>query len=67
MRDRYIKGANMPPRISLSAPFVWWLILERFDAPLWMFGTVYTLMALLYALLIFRLFNAEAVDVLKDR
>jgi hypothetical protein len=62
---RYIKAVNLPPRIGLIAPAVWFLVLERFGAPGWVYGVVYTFIAVVWAAEVYRLFRGEAVDVLE--
>ena len=63
-KAKFIKAGNLPPRISIIMPFVWWLVLERFEAPGWAFGVVFTVLGFLYVVELFRLFSGEAVDVI---
>lgn len=62
-KQKYIKPNNMPPRLSILWPIVWWLVLERFNAPGWVFGAIFTVIALLYAVEVWRMFACEAVDL----
>ena len=62
---KFIKAGNLPPRVSIIMPFVWWLVLERFEAPGWEFGVVFTVLGITYVVELFRLFSGEAVDVIE--
>ncbi len=62
-KQKFIKGNNLPPRFGLLSPLVWWLILERFSAPGWVFGLVYTLIGIFYISEIIRLCISDSVDL----
>lgn len=61
---KYLKASNLPPRISFVWPMVWWLILERFNAPGWVYGALYTVIAVVFVAECIRLWTGEAVDLL---
>ena len=61
---KFIKNNNLPPKFSVLTPLTWWLVLERFSAPGWVFGLIYTLIGLVYISEIWRLIVSEAVDLL---
>jgi hypothetical protein len=58
----YLKQSWMPPRLSLSTPALWWLILERFSAPGWVYGAIFFAIGLLYVVEFVRLVTGDAVD-----
>ena len=64
---RFIKQSNLPPRLNLLTPVLWFLVLERFGAPGWLYGVVYTVMFVAYAAGAIVLFTGQSVDVLKDK
>ena len=64
-KAKFIKAGNRPPRVSIIMPFVWWLVLERFEAPGWAFGVVFAVLGITYVVELFRLFSGEAVDVIE--
>ena len=36
----YIRKANLPPRMPLTATAFWWMFLDYINAPEWAFGAV---------------------------
>ncbi len=62
-KPKFIKANNMPPRLSILWPIVWWIVLDRFNAPEWLFGATFTVIGLLYAMEVWRKFAGEAVDL----
>lgn len=63
---KYIKASNLPPRLSIVWPLVWWLILERFNAPGWVYGALYTVIAVVFIAECIRLWTGESVDLLDN-
>ena len=61
---KFIKGANLPPRLSILTPLMWWLVLDHFSAPGWAYGVIYTGIAVVYLVEVWRLFAGTAVDLL---
>ena len=62
-KKKYIKADNLPPKISILWPIVWWLVLERFDAPGWLYGVLFTFIGLIYMAETWRMVVSDAVDV----
>jgi len=58
-----IKASSLPPRPPILFATVFWLLLDRLQAPEWAFGVLWTLVGLLLAGFIFRLLNADMKDV----
>lgn len=67
MKLRHIDPKNMPPRIDVLYPFLLWLVLERFAAPAWLYGVLYTLLGIVYAAKFYLLFAGEKVDLLSKK
>ena len=63
-KQRYIKANNLPPRPSILTFLVWWLILERFNAPAWLYGALYVLLGMLFIVEVWRMFACDAVDLI---
>lgn len=61
---KHIKRSNLPPNINILAPFTLFLILERFGAPLWLYGVLYTLYGIAMLLTVFLIFVGQEVDLL---
>ncbi len=64
MKKKYLKSNNLPPRVSILWPIVWWLVLERFNAPMWLFGAMGVLILISYVGEVYRLWTGTAVDIL---
>lgn len=58
-----IKPSSLPPRLPLSHAAIGWLLLDRFDAPGWAFGVLWTLIALLVVGFVVGLCTATLRDV----
>lgn len=62
--QRFLKASNLPPRPSILGLLVWWLILERFNAPGWLYGCMYTFLGVVFISEVWRMFAGEQVDLL---
>lgn len=60
---KYIKANNLPPRIGILGMVVWWLLLDRVNAPGWFYGVVFTFLGIVYLAEVSRMFEADAVDL----
>lgn len=65
-QPRYLKASNLPPRVNVLVPLLWVLVLERFDAPGWIYGVIFTMLGIIYAGEIYRLFAGKAVDIFEE-
>jgi hypothetical protein len=61
---RFIKAGNLPPQGILSSPVLWWLFLDRMDAPGWVWGAMGLLLLFITVVSVWTLFAGEAVDLL---
>lgn len=62
-KSKFIKANNLPPQLGILRPIVWWLVLERFNAPGWLYGVLFTFIGIVYFAEVWRLFAADAVDL----
>jgi hypothetical protein len=58
-----IKPSSLPPKLPLQLVAVIWLLLDRFDAPGWAFGVMWTLVVILFIVVFARLHRAQFKDV----
>ena len=58
-----IKASSLPPKLPLQLAAVIWLLLDRFDASGWAFGVMWTLVAILFIVVLARLRRAQFKDV----
>jgi hypothetical protein len=63
---RCLKRDNLPPSVPLTTGLVWWLALERFGAPSWLYGVLFTFLGLAAAVEVARVILCEEVDLLKE-
>ena len=67
MSNKRIKASNLPMQPPLIGTLVWYLVLDRFDAPGWLWGVMGTLLAVLWIAFFVGLFMNEYVDVLNSK
>jgi hypothetical protein len=58
-----IKPSSLPPRPPILFAAVFWLLLDRLNAPEWAFGVLWTLVGILLASFVYRLCNVDIKDV----
>lgn len=64
MRKRtYISTECMHPKAPVHAAIVWWLLLDRFGAPGWAFGVLWTAVAILAIGFIADMVSGESKEV----
>ncbi len=63
---KYIKHSNLPPKLPIHLGLFWFLLCHYFGAPGWVYGVLGTVWALLFLAELVRLWNGDAVDILKD-
>ena len=63
MEGRYLKHKYLPPRLPVGTAALYWLLLDRFDAPGWMFGVLWTLVSILAIAFIARIINDTPIDL----
>ena len=67
MARKFIHANNMPPKIGVLHFIVWWLALDRFGAPGWLYGALFTVLGIAYLIQLWTVFTFEAVDVLGNK
>lgn len=62
-RKLVIKSSSLPTRAPTATAILFWLLLDRLDAPDWAFGVMWTLVALLALGWIVSLWTESLSDV----
>jgi hypothetical protein len=62
-RKTVIKATSLPAKSPASFAILFWLLLDRLDAPQWAYGVLWTIVALLAIGFIYQLFTVETRDV----
>lgn len=58
-----IKLSSLPPRPPIGFAILFWLLLDRLNAPGWVFGVLWTLVALMAIVFVRRVHKATFRDV----
>ena len=66
MKKKVVKPSCLPMRPPVLGTIVYWLALEYWQAPGWIWGVVGTIMVTGWALWIYALFLYDPVDIFKD-
>ena len=67
MKNKVISLRNFPSRIPLTSTVVWALLLDRLDAPQWLWGAWCLLAAAIMITAIVGLCTQEKVDIFKGK
>lgn len=65
MARKVIDPLELPSYPPMVATLVWWLVLERLEAPGWIYGALGALLALVWIAWAFDLGTRESVKVIK--
>lgn len=60
---RYVKLSNLPPRLPVLQAIVWWMSLDRLNAPGWLCGVVGTIYGVLFIAAAFAIYKGHPVDL----
>jgi hypothetical protein len=63
---KVLAWSNMPTRLPLIPSMVFYLFLDHFKAPGWIWGAACVLIGFIWLVAIIGLFTQEQVDVIKD-
>ena len=63
MKRKALSTENRPRSLSLTFHAIVWLMLDRFDAPSWVWGMVGTLAALMFLFSLLDFFTAKDVEL----
>lgn len=58
-----IKGTSLAPRLPVTFAIVWWLLLDRLDAPGWAYGVLGSVVVLAFTVWVMALWRCEFRDV----
>lgn len=65
-RIKVVNNKNLPSRIPVTGGFMWFLMLERLNAPTWLFGVIGTLYFLLLITSIVGKFMEDQTDIFHE-
>lgn len=63
---RVIANNNLPTRLPLWSTATWFLLMERFNAPQWLWGSLGFFFLLAWGAAIYGVVTEEKVDLLKS-
>lgn len=66
-KTKRLRADNLPLRMPVSAIIAFYLLLERFNAPGWLFGVVFTFYGIVVALVLHGWFTSEYVDAFEGK
>jgi hypothetical protein len=66
-KRKVISKKNLPTNLPLVSSLVFWLVLDKLNAPGWAWGVVATLMIILWIVSIIDIFIREDFEILKDK
>ena len=58
-----IKPSSLPSQPPTFAAIVWWLLLDRLNAPGWAYGVLWTLVAIFFIAWVYRFWTDQELDV----
>jgi hypothetical protein len=65
--DKVISSKNLPARLPLWTTILMWLVLERLNAPGWVWGVVGTIFVVLWIGAITLMIKQESVDIFEGK
>ena len=67
MKKKVIKYNNLPTRIPLWSTIVAYLLLDKFNAPGWVWGAFGLLSVIVWALCLVSIFSDDYIDIFKEK
>ena len=64
---KVVSYKNLPPRSPILGTIVYYLLLEHFHAPSWVYGVTVTLLGVVAFAWIIALYKAEYVDIFEEK
>ena len=64
---KVIHSKNLPTRLPVTSTIAWYLLLDHFTAPGWVYGVVFTLLGIVWGASAFRLGFQSAVDIFEGK
>lgn len=65
-KHKVISVNNLPSKVPVTGTLLWILILDRLDAPGWVWGVFATLMVFLWIVIVTVIFNSEYISLFTD-
>lgn len=62
-KKKVIKVGNLPTRLPLLTTAVSWLILDRIQAPSWLFGSVGTILFIIWVTALHSMLTERKIDI----
>lgn len=62
-RRKVLDAKQMPTRLPMIGTLVWYLILDKFDAPGWLWGVMGTLFVLLWIAAVVGIWTQDSVEI----
>jgi hypothetical protein len=66
MKKKVIARKNLPTNLNLFNLVTLWLLLDRFNIPLWGWGVYWTLIVFEVIGMFMNLYNEEEIEILKE-
>lgn len=63
MKKTYIKTSNLPPRLPVMAAAFWFMFIQYYHLPQWVYGIWATLFGIIFIAELYRLITEDGVDV----
>lgn len=58
-----INRRNLPSRLPVTSTIAWYLFLEHFNTPGWIYGVVFTILGIIWVVSAFFIYLEEPVDI----
>jgi hypothetical protein len=62
-RNKVVSAKNLPARLPITQTAIWWLLMDRFHALAWVWGSTGVLVFLAWALAIFAACVQDRTDI----
>lgn len=66
MSKKFIQVKCLPPRLGIGSFVLYWLFLDRLNAPGWVYGVVGTLLILGWIVELIKFLNGLPIDIFEE-
>lgn len=66
MSKKYLNLRTEGPRLRVLPTIIWWLFLDRLEAPGYVYGIVFTILAIATVWDVYRILTEQATDVFEE-
>ena len=67
IRKKVIAQSNLPSRLPLNTTILFWLLLDRLNAPGWAWGALFTVVGLAWVAALIAMWKNEDVDLFAEQ